>query len=167
QELGEPADVRVVERGLDLVEEVERARAGEEEREQERDRAERLLATREEREARHLLAGRPQLDLDAGLLPVLLGLCQPQAALAAREERRCDLVEVALDGGERLGEARLDRVRQVVTQPLELGEALLEVSTLRRQLREPLLLGLVLLLRQRVHLAELLATLLVACELLD
>src|SRR4029079_12442138 len=85
----EAADVRVVERGLDLVQEVERMRTGEEEREQERDRAESLLAAREERQPRDLLAGRAELDLDA-LLGVLvlafeLRLREPQPALAARE----------------------------------------------------------------------------------
>ncbi len=44
QQPGEAADVRVVEGSLDLVEEVEGARPGEEEREQEGDRAESLLA---------------------------------------------------------------------------------------------------------------------------
>src|SRR4051794_14807444 len=48
QERAEAADVRIVERRLDLVEEVERARPREEEREQERDRPHRLLAAREE-----------------------------------------------------------------------------------------------------------------------
>ena len=64
QELDEAADVGVVERGLDLVEEVERARLREEEREQERDRSERLLAAGEHPEARDLLPRRPELDLD-------------------------------------------------------------------------------------------------------
>ena len=97
QQLDEAADVRVVERRLDLVEEIERARPREEEREQERDRAERLLAAGEEREPRHPLAGRAQLDLDARLAPrppFQLGLGQAQAALAAREERRRHLLEV-------------------------------------------------------------------------
>ena len=67
EELDEARDVRVVERCLDLVEEVEGARPGEEEREQERDRAERLLAAGEERETRDALAGRAQLDLDPRL----------------------------------------------------------------------------------------------------
>jgi len=40
EQLDEAPDVRVVEGGLDLVEEVERARPREEEREQEGDRAE-------------------------------------------------------------------------------------------------------------------------------
>ena len=58
----------------------------------------------------HALAGGPQLDLDPRLLALLLGLGQPQPAFAAGEERRRDLVEVPLDGRERLGEARLDRL---------------------------------------------------------
>ena len=68
QEPDEAADVRVVERRLDLVEEVERARPREEEREEERQRAERLLAAGEKREPADALAGRAQLDLDARLL---------------------------------------------------------------------------------------------------
>ncbi len=134
QQLGEATDVRVVERRLDLVEEVERARPGEEEREEERDRTERLLATGEQRQARHALPGRAQLDLDAGLFALLLGLGHPQPPLAAGEERRSDVVEVLLDGGERLGEACLDGLRQIVAELLELVEAGLEVGPLHGQL---------------------------------
>src|SRR5581483_5852677 len=105
----------------------------------------------------HALAGRPQLDLDAGLLPLLLGLGEPQAALAAGEERAGDLVEVALDGVERLREAALDRVRELGAELLELGEAFLEVGALRGELLEAHLLGLVFLGRERVDGAELLA----------
>src|SRR4051794_28693867 len=60
QERDEAADVRVVERRLDLVEQIERTRARQEEREQERDRAERLLAAGKQREPLHLLARRTQ-----------------------------------------------------------------------------------------------------------
>jgi len=67
EELDEAADVRVVQRGLDLVEEVERAWSREEEREQERDRPKRLLTAGEQREPCHALADRPELDLDARL----------------------------------------------------------------------------------------------------
>ena len=74
EQAGEAADVRVVERRLDLVEEVERARSREEEGEQERDRPERLLAAREQREPRDALARRAELDLDPGLLALVLGL---------------------------------------------------------------------------------------------
>jgi hypothetical protein len=48
QQFDEATDVRVVERSLDLVEEVEGTRPGEEERKEERDGAERLLAAGEE-----------------------------------------------------------------------------------------------------------------------
>src|SRR5437773_5593352 len=80
QQLDEAADVRVVERRLDLVEQIERARPREEEREEEGDRAEGLFAAGEEREPLHTLPGGTQLDLDAGLVrvvAVLLGLGEP------------------------------------------------------------------------------------------
>ena len=48
QQLDEAADVRVVERRLDLVQEIERARPGEEQREEEGDRPQRLLAAGEQ-----------------------------------------------------------------------------------------------------------------------
>ena len=63
----------------------------------------------------------------------------------------------ALHRVEGLGEAALDRLRQLGAQLLELGEALLEILALRRELLEPRLLGVVLLLRERVDLAERLA----------
>ena len=55
------------------------------------------------------------------------------------------------DRGERLLEAALDRLGELVAQPLELLQALLEVAALHPQVVEPLLLRLVLLLAQRVH----------------
>ena len=61
----EAVDVEVVERGLDLVEDVERARPGEEDGEQEGERGHRLLAARQQRQALHRLAGGRDLDLDA------------------------------------------------------------------------------------------------------
>ena len=48
READEASDVRVVEGRLDLVQQIEGARPREEERKQERQRAERLLAAREE-----------------------------------------------------------------------------------------------------------------------
>ena len=154
QELDEAGDVRVVERGLDLVEEVEGARPGEEEREEERDRAERLLAAGEQREPRDALSGGPELDLDSGLAAFLLGLDEPQPALAAREERRGDLLEVVGDRRERLGEPPLDGRGELGPKLLELLEALLEILALRLEVVEALLLRLVLLARERVDLAE-------------
>jgi len=155
----ETSDVRVVERRFHLVEEVEGAGPGEKQREQERDRADRLLAAREQREAGDPLARRPQLDLDAGLgLAVVLGLGEPQPSLAAREERSHDLGEVLLDGGEGLGEASLDRFRELAPEPVELGERALEIGPLVSELLEVLLLPLVLLLRERIDAAQELPT---------
>src|SRR5207253_920798 len=91
---------------------------------------------------------------DPVLAVVVLG--QPQAAVAAREERRRDVGEVLLDRGERLGEAALDRLGQVAAELLELAQARFEVGALPRELVEPLLLRLVLLAGERVDLAELL-----------
>src|SRR4029079_13402875 len=127
QQLDEAAGVGVVERGLAFVEQVERARTGEEEREQGRDPAEGLLAAREQREPRHALAPRPELDLDAWLLAVL-AIGQAQAAFAAREERGGDLGEVRADRREGLVEAALDRLGQLRAQLLQLVEARFEVG---------------------------------------
>ena len=64
-ELQEAVDVGVVERRLDLVEDVEGRRPGEEDGEHEGERDQRLLATGEQREPPRRLAGRGDLDLDA------------------------------------------------------------------------------------------------------
>ena len=112
----------------------------------------------------------PELDLDPRLrvlvLALQLGLGQAQAPLAAGEERRRNLLEVVADGAERLLEAALDGLGQLVAQVLELLQALLEVGALVAELGEPLLLALVLLLRERVDAAEGLASALEARELL-
>src|SRR6185437_488507 len=82
---------------------------------------------------------------------------QAQAARAAREQGADDLGEVAGDLLERLGEAAVDRLRQVADQPAQLAQRLLEVGALLGQLAGAALLGLVLLGRQRVDGAEALA----------
>ena len=64
---------------------------------------------------------------------------------------------MAADGVEGLGEAALDRLRQLVAELLELREARLEVGPLGGELLQPRLLRLVLLVRERVDLAERLA----------
>src|SRR5262249_8918264 len=166
QQRHEAADVGVVERGLDLVEQVERARARKEEREEERDRSERLLAARQQRQPLHLLADRAQMDLDARLRLLVLRLDQLQPSFPAGEERRCDLGEVLLNRVERLRKAALDGFLELCAQLLELGEALLEVLALCRQLLEPRLLRVVLLLRERIHLPERLAAALEALRAL-
>ena len=62
-----------------------------------------------------------------GLAVVALRLDEPEPPLAAGEERRRDLLEVLDDRLERLGEAPLDRLRELRAQTLELFEALLEI----------------------------------------
>src|SRR5215210_3000464 len=91
-------------------------------------------------------------------------LRQPQAALAAREERRRDLGEMLADRGERLVEAPLDGLCQLHAQLLELLQARLEILALLDELGQALLLALVLLLRQRVDLPERLAAALQALD---
>ena len=157
QELDEAADVGVVQRRLDLIEEVERARPGEEQSEEERDRAECLLAAGEERQARDALPDRAQFDLDAVfclcLRPVFTWLGKPQPPVTAGEERRGDLLEVRADRRESLVEAALDRLGELGAQLLELLQARLEILALLGQLGEALLLAVVLLLGERVDLA--------------
>src|SRR5688572_23747770 len=85
---------------------------------------------------------------------MLVRLDESEATLAAGEERRGNLLEVLSDGRERLREAALDRRGELRAELLELDQALLEVDALRLQVVEPLLLGLVLLTRERVDLAE-------------
>src|SRR5207248_2949546 len=89
-------------------------------------------------------------------LPVLLvpRLGQSEPALAAREQRCRHFREVLLDSCERLGEALLDRPGKVVAKGRELFEASLQVLALRLELEQPLLLLVVLLLREGIHLAE-------------
>src|SRR5262249_41258387 len=165
--LDEAPDVRVVERRFHLVEEVERARPREEQREEERDRTERLLAARQQRQPCHLLAHGTQLDLDArlGVLVLGIGLGQPEPALATGEERRRNLGELRLAGRDRLRETPLARLGQVAPKLLELLERRLQVGALLGQLDEALLLRVVLLLRKRIHPAERLAPALEPLEL--
>jgi hypothetical protein len=169
QELDEAADVRVVERGFDLVQQIERARSREEESEQERDCAERLLAAGEKREAGDALASGLKLDLDPGLLAVFLRGHEPSAA--TREERSCNLREVSLDRGVGLAEALVDGRGEIVAELRDLGERLLQVLALTGKLLEPRLFLLVLLSVERILLAmrlpPTLVTLDLGTELLD
>ena len=187
QEREEAVDVEVVERGLDLVEDVERARPGEEHGEQERERGQRLLAAGEQREALGRLARGRDLDLDAHLVLgrllfldrllvlVVVGAAEhraragvladePQRAAAAREEVADDLLEVLGRGLERLLERLLDAAVGVPDQAGELAQRGLQVVALALELLDVLQRLLVLLLGQRVDRAELLAAALQALD---
>ena len=77
--------------------------------------------------------------------------------MAAGEERRRDLFEMRADRGEGLVEAPLDCLGELRAQLLELLEARLEILALLGELGQALLLAVVLLLGERIDLAESLA----------
>ena len=110
----EPVQVDVVERRLDLVHQVERAGARLEDREQERERGERPLAAREQRDALHALATRARLDLDPGRERVA-GLGGDQPALAAGEQ----LADQALELGSYVPVGGLERRHDLGLDPLD------------------------------------------------
>ena len=103
-----------------------------------------------------LPAGRSSTSTPGSSPPVLLGLDEPQPALAAGEERRRDLLEVLGDGVRTSlrSAARPSRRARRAASRAPSGSASRSCA-LRLELREPLLLRLVLLLRERIDLAEL------------
>src|SRR5262245_40472666 len=134
QHLDEAADVGVVERRVDLVEQAERARLVLEHAEHQRDGGERLLAAREELHALQALAGRLRDDLDAALERIAL-VEQREAGAAAAEQRAEHLLEVLVDGGERLAEALAGRLVDALDRFARLRDRLDEILALRRQER--------------------------------
>src|ERR1700727_2290224 len=86
EDVQQPAEVGVVQRGFDLVEDVERRRPGHEDGDQERDRGERALPAGQQGQALDLLARRAGLEVDAGGQHVV-GLGEEQAAVAAGEQQ--------------------------------------------------------------------------------
>ncbi len=126
----EPVEVHVVERGLHLVHHVERRRPGAEHREQVRQRGQRALAARQQRQLADVLARRPGLELDAGLEQVVR-IGEPEPTLTTGEEGLEQQGEVLADirvgGGEDADDLlvdRLDHLRELapgLTDVLELG----------------------------------------------
>jgi len=148
QQLDEAADVRVVERCLDLVEKVERARPGEEQREEERDRAERLLAAGEsDSRCTFLPAGRSSTSMPGWLSSSSGKVSCKRPSPPGNSVPATSWKFSAPSRTSRRSGARPSL--QLCAQLLELGEALLEVGALRRELVEPQLLRVVLLLRER------------------
>ena len=116
ERVGEPADVGLVERGVDLVEHAEGNGPDLEHREQEGDRGQGPLAAGEHRERLGLLARRARRDLDAGRGQVL-GIGQGEAGVATTEELLEALVERSLE--------RLERPAELVRdQPVQLPDEL-------------------------------------------
>src|SRR5262245_31671990 len=104
QHFHEPADIGVVERRVDLVEEAERARLVFEHAEHQRNGGQRLLPAGEQLYALKALARRLRDDLDPALQRIAL-VEQRQAGAAAAEQCAESLLEIPVDGGERFVEA--------------------------------------------------------------
>src|SRR5215472_17179333 len=154
EDLEQPLQVGVVQRRLDLVQHVERRRAGLEDGQEEGDRGQRALAAGQQRQPLDLLARRPGFDVDARGEHVV-GLGQHQPALAAGEQPREDLLELGRGVGEGRREHLLDPVIDLFDHGEQVPPGLLEVLELVGQERVALLEGRVLLQGQRVDLAEL------------
>ena len=101
EQVAEALDIGVVERRIDLVEHADRRRVGEEHRKDQAHRRQRLLAARQQRHRRRLLARRPGDDLEPGLQRIV-AFDELQFGRAAAEQRREQLLEVAVDLLERL-----------------------------------------------------------------
>ena len=89
-----PTQVRVVECRFDLVHHVERARSSLEDRNQQSQRRQRSLATRQQRQPLDLLARRSRFDIDARVQHVVR-IGQDQPAFAAREQPSKHALELA------------------------------------------------------------------------
>ena len=149
----QPAQVDVVQRGLDLVEHVERRRAGPEDRDEQCHGRERPLAARQQRQPFHLLARWAGLHLDAGGEHVRR-VGEDQPAVAAREQRREHRLELARHVGVRLGEHREDLVVDLAHDRQQVAAGVLEVFQLGGEEPVALLQGRELLQRERVHPAQ-------------
>ena len=125
----QPAEVGVVERRLDLVHDVERARPRLEDGHQQGDRGQRALAAGQQRQPLDLLARRPGLDLDAGGEHVgRVG--EDQAALAAGEQPREDALELAGRVVVGRGEDLLDPLVDLADDVEQVAAGLLQVLEL-------------------------------------
>src|ERR1700686_289158 len=109
QHLHEPADIRIVERRVDLIEQTERTWLVLKQPEHERDCRERLLAAGQQLHALQGLAWRLRDDFDAALERIAL-VEQGEAGAAAAKESTEGEVEVVIDCRERLRKALAGRL---------------------------------------------------------
>src|SRR5213594_3847965 len=152
-QLVEAPDVGLVEGSVHLIEQAERRRPDQEQRKDEGDGRERLLAPGEQAERLQLLSGRLDHDLDPGLAALLrLGLLQ--AGLAAREELREHLGELLVGGREGLLEAPARSPDELRDRAPEVVERALQVGALANQELVPAAQLLELGQRGRVHVAQ-------------
>src|SRR5262249_53590227 len=101
QHLDESTDIRVVERGIDLVEQAERAWLVLEQAEHQRDGRERLLPTRQQLHALQAFARRLRDDLDAAFKRVVLVEQRQPGATTAKQGAE-SLLKVVIDCRERI-----------------------------------------------------------------
>src|SRR5437667_5366611 len=144
------AHVRVVERRVDLVEQAERARLGEEDREQQRNGDQRALARRQQVDPLGAFAPRSGVDLDLALERLVL-IREAYVAFAAAEQRLKDGSKVLADLGERLEEQRLGGLIDFARRLLQRVAGGHQIVALRHEELEAFVLRGVLLDRQRVH----------------
>src|SRR5712691_9066555 len=140
ERLREPADVALVERGVDLVEHAEGRGPYTQDREQQGRRGKRALAAGELVEASDPLARGPRVDLDARLL-VAVRFALSARAFVARPERRLAAVEqpleeepeLAVDRLQRRAELFRDRPGEIVSERPQVSHRPLEIGLLTHQ----------------------------------
>ena len=103
QDARESRRVGLIERGVHFIENAEGARLAPEDRQQQCDGRERLLAAGKERKRPQFLSWRPSGDLDAGFENVH-AIFQDDIGLTAAEEFAEELLEVSANGREGFGE---------------------------------------------------------------
>ena len=100
EQVAKAFDIGIVERGIDLIEDAQGRRVGQEQRKDQRDRRQRLFATRQQSERRQLLARRLRHDLKPRVEGVV-AVDHFQMRLAAVEQ-----------GAEKLAKVRVDRLER-------------------------------------------------------
>src|SRR5207253_6753505 len=129
ERLGEAADVALVERRVDLVEDAKRRRPHAQDSEEQRRGRKRALATRQLGEAADPLARRSRIDVDPWIFHVF---ARTKRRLAAVEQPLEEDPEFAVDGLQRRAELVGDRGRELAGERSEIQHRALEVILLRR-----------------------------------
>ena len=151
--LQQAREVAVIQRRLNLIQGIERRRARHINRNQQRQRSERTLTARQQRQAFNLLTRRARVNLHTRIQRIG-GVVQLKVALASREQGFKDAAVVGVNvihrGGEHLRNVAADLVHyrvQVAAGRLQILNLLVQVGVAFGQ-------RLVLLQRQRVNGAQ-------------
>src|SRR5262249_50568622 len=146
----EAVDVRLVQRSVHLVQDAEGGGLVAEDRDEERDRRQRLLSSREEQDRLIPLAGGMRDDLDSRFEEVRF-VEEPHFGGAPLEQTREYAFEVLVDCGERVAESLGGSRVDLPDRLLQLGDRPEEIVALGRQEGQALGLLLVLLEGEDVH----------------